>query len=107
MAFPVSETQNARTVDIPDAANYPDIRLTMLCTGGEPCADGRYPNVTAPQTAGNFVPWEGSDQSWARVSPATVPSFAAVCYYTGRETYKVLTAGGTKMPIGLVDSSLR
>ena len=106
MAYAVSATQNAATVDIPDSVRYPDIRLTMLCTGGEVCATGRYPNVTTPQDVGNFVPWRGSNQSWARVSPSTVPAFAAVCYYAGRDTFKALASAGTPMPIGLVESAL-
>eukprot|EP01052_Picozoa_sp_SAG31_P050556 SAG31_NODE_11591_length_1015_cov_1.067686_1_plen_214_part_01 len=81
MAYAVSATQNAATVDIPDSIHFADIRLMMLCTGGEVCATGRYPNATTPQDVGNFVPWSGSNQSWARVSPSTVPTFAAVCYY--------------------------
>eukprot|EP01047_Picozoa_sp_COSAG01_P044732 COSAG01_NODE_4069_length_5383_cov_6.046556_8_plen_253_part_00 len=106
MAYEVKATQNAATVDIPDAVNYPNIRLLMLCTGGERCANGRYPNVTTPQAVGNFVPWADSNQTWARVSPTTVSSFAAVCYYAGRETYRALQDAGTPMPIGLVESAL-
>lgn len=98
MLFEVRATPDASNVEIPDAVNYPDIRLMHLCDF-----------LTDPATGKglqNFCPWNGSDQTWARVSPSTVPSFAAVCYYSARETYKGLVANDAAMPIGLVDTSI-
>ena len=37
MAYAVKDTHDAAEVDIPDSIHFPDIRLTMLCTGGELC----------------------------------------------------------------------
>ena len=89
MEFAVHSAENAEAVDIPDADNYPMIRLLQIYRAFNQTAQKRIPIETKP---------------WVEVSRKTVPIFSAVCFFTARETYKALAAAGTPVALGLVEA---
>ena len=118
MDWPVKSTVNATAFDIPDAANYPNIRLAQVCQGASGnghsflCKpSGRIPwNSTSPQSS---VPFNLLDRKnpWSVVSPHVIPGFSAACYYTARSLHQMMLShfpelSSSPPPIGLVQNSL-
>eukprot|EP00054_Salpingoeca_dolichothecata_P001222 m.18497 g.18497 ORF g.18497 m.18497 type:complete len:534 (-) comp11907_c0_seq1:46-1647(-) len=99
MVHPVSYDYNA-TAQIA-AATYPRVRLFQV--GRQPTPHPQqHLACNATDTMPVLTPNCSARNQWYKLSPTTVPTFSAVCYFTIQEILRNVL--GTDYPVGLIES---